>query len=96
MKQIAFVVGIAAVIIYLLGYQQKTRKKIIIFNATSRALYILQYILLGAFEGAAIDSFSAVSTISSEILSKTDAILLLLQQRISLLTTPLSLSYGIE
>ena len=26
MNQIAFVVGIAAVIIYLLGYQQKTRK----------------------------------------------------------------------
>ena len=41
MNQIASVVGIMAVTIYLLGYLQKTRKRIIIFNATSRVLYIL-------------------------------------------------------
>ena len=66
MKQIAFVVGITAVIIYLLGYQQKTRKKIIIFNATSRALYILQYLLLSAFEGAVLDIAGIISSVLAE------------------------------
>lgn len=55
MRYIAFFVGIAAVIICLLSYQQKTRKRIILFNATSRVLYILQYLLLSAFEGAVFD-----------------------------------------
>lgn len=66
MKQIAFVVGIVAVIIYLLGYQQKTRKRIIIFNATSRALYILQYLLLSAFEGAVLDIAGIISSVLAE------------------------------
>ena len=51
----AFVVGLLAVALFLLSYQQKKRRNIILFNATSRALYVLQYILLGAFEGAALD-----------------------------------------
>ena len=55
MKILALIVGLTAVTVFLLGYQQKTRKRIIIFNATSRVLYVLQYILLGAFEGAALD-----------------------------------------
>lgn len=55
MKEIAFIVGIIAVCLYLLGYLQKTRSRIITFNLSSRILYIVQYILLGAFEGAALD-----------------------------------------
>ena len=55
MKEIAFIVGIFAVCLYLLGYLQKNRKNIIILNLSSRILYIVQYILLGAFEGAALD-----------------------------------------
>ena len=66
MKHIAFFVGIAAVIIYLLGYQQKKRKNIIIFNATSRALYILQYIMLSAFEGAVLDVAGIVSSVLAQ------------------------------
>ena len=69
MKYIAFVVGIAAVIIYLLGYQQKKRERIILFNATSRVLYILQYILLSAFEGAVLD---VAGVISSALAQKKD------------------------
>lgn len=49
LKNIAFVVGIVAVIFYLLGYLQKKRNRIILFNVTSRVLYIIQYIILGAF-----------------------------------------------
>ena len=66
MKLIAFCVGITAVVIYLLGYQQKTRKKIIIFNASSRALYILQYLLLSAFEGAVLDIAGIISSVIAQ------------------------------
>ena len=63
MKLLAQVIGIFAVATYLLSYQLKRRKQIIVVNATSSLLYVLQYILLGAFEGAAIDVLSAVSTV---------------------------------
>ena len=66
MNHIAFIVGITAVVIYLLGYQQKTRKRIIIFNATSRALYILQYLLLSAFEGAVLDIAGIISSVLAQ------------------------------
>ena len=66
MNIIAFFVGIAAVIIYFLGYQQKTRKKIIVFNAASRVLYILQYILLSAFEGAVLDVAGIISSVLAQ------------------------------
>ena len=66
MKRIAFFVGIIAVAIYLLGYLQKTRKRIIIFNATSRALYIIQYLLLSAFEGAVLDIAGIISSVLAQ------------------------------
>ena len=66
MNYVAFIVGITAVVIYLLGYQQKTRKRIIILNATSRALYILQYLLLGAFEGAVLDIAGIISSVLAQ------------------------------
>ena len=59
----AQIVGILAVATYLLSYQLEKRKHIILVNATSSFLYVLQYILLGAFEGAAIDILSAVGAI---------------------------------
>ena len=60
---IAFAVGIVAVAFYLLSYQQKTRGKIIAFNLTSRILYILQYVMLGALAGAVLDILGAVSSV---------------------------------
>ena len=51
----AHILGILAVVTALLCFQLKTRKNIIAVNLTSRFLYIFQYILLGAFEGAALD-----------------------------------------
>lgn len=54
-KIVAMIVGVVAVTVFLLSFQQKTRMRIIAFNATSRALYILQYVLLGAFSGAVLD-----------------------------------------
>ena len=55
MKIIANIIGIAAVAMFVLSYQLKTRRGIIFFNAGSRVFYVLQYILLGAFEGAVLD-----------------------------------------
>ncbi len=52
---IANIIGIAAVAMFVLSYQLKTRRWIIFFNAASRVLYVLQYLLLGAFEGAVLD-----------------------------------------
>lgn len=63
MDIVANVVGVVAVAFYLLSYQQKTRNKIIVFNLTSRILYILQYILLGAFSGAVLDILGSVSSV---------------------------------
>lgn len=66
MNYAAFVTGVIAVILYLLGYQQKKRKNIILFNATSRALYIVQYILLSAFEGAVLDVAGIISSVLAQ------------------------------
>ncbi|MBQ8351245.1 MAG: YgjV family protein [Clostridia bacterium] len=57
------VVGLLAVATFLLSYQQKKRRHIILFNVTSRVLYILQYLLLGAFSGAVLDVMGAVSSV---------------------------------
>lgn len=60
---IAQIIGLVAVATFLLSYQQKERKNIIIMNTLSRCLYILQYILLGAFSGAVLDVLGAVSSV---------------------------------
>ena len=65
-KLIPQIIGIFAVVIYLLSYQMKKRKGIIITNAISRGLYILQYILLGAFAGAVLDILGMLSSIVAE------------------------------
>ena len=57
------IAGILAVITFIMSYQMKTRKGIIAVNATSSILYVLQYVMLGAFEGAALDIMSALATI---------------------------------
>ncbi len=66
MNFLALIIGIIAVAFYLLGYQQKKRKNIILFNATSRVLYIIQYILLSAFEGAVLDIAGIVSSLLAQ------------------------------
>lgn len=66
MKLIAQITGILAVILFLLSYQQKKRLNIITFNAISRMLYIVQYILLGAFEGALLDVLGTISSVAAQ------------------------------
>ncbi len=63
MKITAQIIGLLAVATFLLSYQQKKRKNIILLNTLSRCLYILQYMLLGAFSGAVLDVLGAVSSV---------------------------------
>ena len=65
-KFIPQAVGLLAVLLFLLSYQMKKRRDIIITNAISRALYILQYLLLGAFSGAVLDVLGIISSIVAE------------------------------
>ena len=60
------IVGLLAVASFLLSYQLKARKNIIICNVLSRYLYILQYLLLGAIAGAVLDILGAISSIIAE------------------------------
>ena len=66
MKTLALIIGLTATAFFLLGYLMKERKRIILFNVTSRVLYILQYVLLGAFEGAALDIAGAAATVFAQ------------------------------
>lgn len=59
------IVGILGVATYVLSYQLKKRNNIVLVNIISNVLYVLQYILLGAFEGAAIDCLSSFSSIAA-------------------------------
>ena len=77
------IIGLLAVATFLLSYQQKKRNNIILFNVISRCLYILQYVLLGAFAGAALDILGAVSSViaskkHTEFIKKHTALVLLL------------------
>ena len=59
------IVGLLAVITFLLSYQQEKRKRILAFNAASRILYIIQYIMLGAYEGAMLDVLGTISSVAA-------------------------------
>ena len=63
MEIVSQIIGLIAVALFLLSYQQKKRKNIILFNTLSRCLYILQYVMLGAFSGAVLDVLGAISSI---------------------------------
>ena len=70
MNILAAVFGFCAVLMFVLSYQLKKRQSIIIFNAGSRILYVLQYVFLGAFEGALLD---IVAFLVSLLCSKSDS-----------------------
>lgn len=63
MQIAATVSGVIAVALFLLCFQLKTRRNIIICNIMSRAMYVLQYILLFAFVGAAMDTSALLSSL---------------------------------
>ena len=70
MQIAATVSGVLAVLLFLLCFQLNTRKSIIVCNILSRVMYILQYILLFAFVGAAMDGSALLSSL---VASKKDS-----------------------
>ena len=58
----AQIVGVLGVALYLLSYQLKKRGQIVWVTCISNGLYVLQYIMLGAFSGALMDTLSTVSS----------------------------------
>ena len=60
------IIGIIAVILFVLSYQLKKRRGIILCNVVSRCLYILQYVLLGAFSGAILDVLGVIASMIAE------------------------------
>ena len=63
---IANIVGVCAVILFVLSYQMKTRKGIVATNAVSRALYVAQYLLLGAYEGAVLEVVGILASVLAQ------------------------------
>ena len=55
MQTAALIIGLSAVFFGLMSYQFRRRGGIIACSVVSRVLYVLQYLLLGAFEGAVMD-----------------------------------------
>ena len=60
METAALIIGIIAVVVFLASYTQRKRSNIVLYNLTSRVLYVVQYLLLGALEGAVLDICGAV------------------------------------
>lgn len=63
---VAQIIGLVAVVLFLLSYQMKTRGGIIAMNLTSRILYILQYLLLGAISGAVLDVLGSLASVVAQ------------------------------
>ena len=63
---VPLMIGLLATLLFLFSYQQKSRRGIIVFNTISRMLYVLQYCLLGAFSGAALDVLGAIISVVAE------------------------------
>lgn len=82
------IIGIAAVVAFLASYQMKHRRGIILLNVVSRALYILQYLLLGAISGAVLDILGAIASI---LASKKDAPFIKKHIRAVILTVDLAI-----
>lgn len=56
------IIGLVAVGLYLLSFQLKKRTHIVWTTCVSNALYVIQYLLLGAFSGALMDFMSTVAS----------------------------------
>lgn len=66
MDHLATGLGLGAVVLFVLSYQVKKRRGIVALNAASRVLYVAQYVLLGAFEGALLDLVAFVVSVASQ------------------------------
>ncbi|MBO5683072.1 MAG: YgjV family protein [Clostridia bacterium] len=66
MNTAALIVGLFAVALYVLSYLQKNRGAILTLGVISRLLYVVQYLLLGAYSGAVLDVVGAGSGVLAQ------------------------------
>ena len=59
---LAQIIGCVAVGLYLLSYQLKKRVHIVFVTFVSNLFYVLQYLILGAFAGAVMDSLTTIAS----------------------------------
>lgn len=69
MDIIANVIGLLAIGVFNISYQFKKRMQMLLCTVVSRLLFVLQYVLLGAWQGVAMD---VVATIVSLVAGKRD------------------------
>ena len=62
MNTLATFIGILGVILYISSYQFKNRKTIVDIYTLADVRYVLQYILLGAYTGMAMDFLGLISS----------------------------------
>lgn len=63
MQTAATVIGFIAIVASVMIYQQKTRPRLLAAKAISDVFWILHYLLLGAYTGAAVTCVALVRTI---------------------------------
>ncbi len=62
MQTASLIAGLSAVALYLLCFQLGSAKKILACKILSSLLYVIQYLLLSAFVGAAMDASSLITS----------------------------------
>lgn len=60
MRYIPHIIGSFDVLAFIVSYQQHTRKGILAFNILARTLFVIQYIMLSAFEGAMMNGIGII------------------------------------
>jgi hypothetical protein len=63
MKLLADILGGVGVIIAILLYQQKNRKSLLAFKLTLDLVWLVHYVLIGAYSGAAVAAIAALREI---------------------------------
>jgi len=62
MNTLATIIGLLGVVIYISSYQFKNRKMIVAMYTIADVMYVLQYVLLGAYTGMAMDFLGLISS----------------------------------
>ena len=62
MSIVAQIVGLVGIVCSLLSFQQKERKRVMLFQMTASALFCIQLFMVGAITGGCVDSISFVRT----------------------------------
>lgn len=60
---IAQIFAIFAILVYSMGPHQKNKKRLLICNLTSNVLYLVQYLLLGAFTAVGINCIDFIRSL---------------------------------